>query len=225
MLTDRTDGASVLDALKLGVRGYLGKADGLRAVGDCVPRIADGERLIDPDLEQAAVMALGSFAQEGPRRLRDGGIAHATGAGDPGDGERRVHDAAGGHALGISPRTVETHVAKLYRKLGVRTRVQAVSRAAPARPDRALTGRRPRQKALTTSPQLPIADREPNNPRIHRRTGSPPTRRRAGRSAACGARRHRAADRRPSRHGGAGRSRYRGRGDRDRQPGAAHRAS
>ena len=32
--------------------------------------------------------------------------------------------------LGISPRTVETHVAKLYRKLGVRTRVQAVSRAA-----------------------------------------------------------------------------------------------
>ena len=32
--------------------------------------------------------------------------------------------------LGISPRTVETHVAKLYRKLSVRTRVQAVARAA-----------------------------------------------------------------------------------------------
>jgi DNA-binding CsgD family transcriptional regulator len=32
--------------------------------------------------------------------------------------------------LSISPRTVETHVGKLYRKLGVRTRVQAVSRAA-----------------------------------------------------------------------------------------------
>jgi len=31
--------------------------------------------------------------------------------------------------LGISPRTVESHVAKLYRKLEVRTRVQAVSRA------------------------------------------------------------------------------------------------
>ena len=35
-----------------------------------------------------------------------------------------------GRRLGISPRTVETHVAKLYRKLGVRTRVQAVARAA-----------------------------------------------------------------------------------------------
>jgi DNA-binding CsgD family transcriptional regulator len=34
-----------------------------------------------------------------------------------------------GTRLGISPRTVETHVAKLYRKLEVRTRVQAVSRA------------------------------------------------------------------------------------------------
>jgi DNA-binding CsgD family transcriptional regulator len=31
--------------------------------------------------------------------------------------------------LGISPRTVETHVAKVYRKLEVRSRVQAVSRA------------------------------------------------------------------------------------------------
>jgi DNA-binding CsgD family transcriptional regulator len=32
--------------------------------------------------------------------------------------------------LEISPRTVETHVAKLYRKLDVRTRVQAIARAA-----------------------------------------------------------------------------------------------
>jgi DNA-binding NarL/FixJ family response regulator len=30
----------------------------------------------------------------------------------------------------ISPRTVETHVTKLYRKLQVRTRMQAIARAA-----------------------------------------------------------------------------------------------
>jgi DNA-binding NarL/FixJ family response regulator len=35
-----------------------------------------------------------------------------------------------GSRLRISPRTVETHVGKLYRKLGVRTRLQAVSVAA-----------------------------------------------------------------------------------------------
>jgi DNA-binding CsgD family transcriptional regulator len=35
-----------------------------------------------------------------------------------------------GRRLGISPRTVETHVSNIYRKLNSRSRVQAVSRAA-----------------------------------------------------------------------------------------------
>ena len=34
--------------------------------------------------------------------------------------------------LGISPRTVESHISRTYRKLSVRTRVQAVTRAAQA---------------------------------------------------------------------------------------------
>ncbi len=130
VLTDRTDGAAVLDALKLGVRGYLGKADGLRGVGDAVRRIAAGERLIDPELEQAAVMALGTFA----KHAREGSEVAASLT--PREREILVLVSHGatmqqvGTRLGISPRTVETHVAKLYRKLGVRTRVQAVSRAA-----------------------------------------------------------------------------------------------
>jgi DNA-binding NarL/FixJ family response regulator len=130
VLTDRTDGASVLAALKLGVRGYLGKADGLRRVGDAIRRIADGDRLVAPDLEEAAVMALGRFA----RQAREGSSVAA--ALTPREQQilrlisegHTMHQV--GSTLGISPRTVETHVAKLYRKLGVRTRVQAVSRAA-----------------------------------------------------------------------------------------------
>lgn len=31
--------------------------------------------------------------------------------------------------LGVSPRTVETHIATLYRKLGVKNRVQAIAKA------------------------------------------------------------------------------------------------
>jgi DNA-binding NarL/FixJ family response regulator len=130
VLTDRTDGASVLEALKLGVRGYLSKSDDLRAVGDAVRRIAEGERLIDPRMEQAAVMALGAFAKQ----AREGSQIQASLT--PRELEILVMISGGstmrqvGSRLGISPRTVETHVAKLYRKLGVRTRVQAVSRAA-----------------------------------------------------------------------------------------------
>lgn len=129
-LSDRSDGAAVLEALKLGVQSYLIKGIALRALADAVRRTAAGERLIDPDLEQGAVMELGRFA----RKAREGSetasmLTHR---------EREIlgYISEGftmhqiGTRLGISPRTVETHVAKLYRKLGARTRVQAVARAA-----------------------------------------------------------------------------------------------
>jgi DNA-binding NarL/FixJ family response regulator len=120
----------VLDALRLGVRGYLGKADGLRRVGESVRRIAAGERLMAPNLEQVAVMALGRFA----KRAREG--SEMTASLTPREREILVMVSHGltmrqiGRSLSISPRTVESHVAKLYRKLGARTRVQAVARAA-----------------------------------------------------------------------------------------------
>jgi DNA-binding NarL/FixJ family response regulator len=130
MLTDRSDGLSVLGALRLGVRGYLDRSDGLRRVGEAVRRVASGDRLIPAEMEQEAVMALGAFA----RNAREG--SQIRGTLTPREREILVLISRGstmrqaGTRLGISPRTVETHVAKLYRKLGVRTRVQAVSRAA-----------------------------------------------------------------------------------------------
>ena len=130
VLNDRTDGAAVLDALRLGVRGYLGKADGLRKVGESVRRIVAGERLMAPDLEQVAVMALGRFAKQ----AREGSEINATFT----VRERQILAMVSeglsvrqiARKLSISPRTVESHTAKLCRKLGVRTRVQAVARAA-----------------------------------------------------------------------------------------------
>jgi NarL family two-component system response regulator YdfI len=129
-LSERSDGAAVLDALKLGVHSYLLKGTALRNLADAVRRTAAGERLIDPDLEQGAVMELGRFA----RKAREGSEKAALLT----VREQQIleHISEGmtmhqiGTRLGISPRTVETHVAKLYRKLGVRTRVQAVARAA-----------------------------------------------------------------------------------------------
>ena len=130
VLSDRADGDVVLRALRLGVRGYVTKAEGLRGLSNTIRRVLAGERVIAPGLEQDAVLALGRFA----RRAREG----AEVAADLTSREQQVLELLSegqtmrqiATRLSISPRTVETHVAKLYRKLGVRTRVQAVSRAA-----------------------------------------------------------------------------------------------
>jgi DNA-binding NarL/FixJ family response regulator len=129
VLTGRMDGTSVLEGLRVGVDAYLDEARGLRAIGSSIMRVALGERLIDPELEQAAVMELGRYARQAregselaalltPRELQILGLVSGG-----------LTMAAIAKQLGISPRTVETHAAKLYRKLGVRTRVQAVARA------------------------------------------------------------------------------------------------
>jgi len=130
VLSDRADGDLVLRVLRLGARGFVTKAEGLRGLADTIRRVLAGERVIAPGLEQDAVLALGRFA----KRAREG----AEVAAELTAREHQVLELlSDGHTmrqiatrLSISPRTVETHVAKVYRKLGVRTRVQAVSRAA-----------------------------------------------------------------------------------------------
>lgn len=130
VLADRADGDLVLRALRLGARGYVTKAEGLRDLATTIRRVVAGERVMTPELTKDALGALGRMAR------------HAREGADVGAGltprERQVLEllteglTIGQIAarFGISPRTVETHVAKLYRKLGVRTRVQAISRAA-----------------------------------------------------------------------------------------------
>lgn len=130
VLSDRADGTTVLEAMRRGADGYLTKADGLRHVGAAIRAVATGKRVIDPALEEAAVSQLGRFA----RQAREGAEVMGSLTGR----ERQILELLSeglttqqiGRRLGISPRTVETHVSKLYRKLEVRTRVQAVSKAA-----------------------------------------------------------------------------------------------
>jgi two-component system nitrate/nitrite response regulator NarL len=129
-VAERSDGVTVLDAMRQDVDAYLVKPDGLRRVGDAIRRVQEGERVIDPSLEQAAVVELGRFA----RQARES--SEVVGSLTPRELEILGLLAEGlttgqiGRRLSISPRTVETHVAKLYRKLAVRTRVQAIAKAA-----------------------------------------------------------------------------------------------
>jgi DNA-binding NarL/FixJ family response regulator len=123
-------GAGVLDALRSGVRAYVRTPDELMTLGDVLAQVAQGEVVVRLDLQRAAVAELGRLV----RRIREGAD---TGA-DLTPRERQVLRllAEGltarqiGSRLAISPRTAERHASGLYRKLHVRTRVQAVARAA-----------------------------------------------------------------------------------------------
>jgi len=130
VLSDRDDGPVVLEAMRRGVYGFVRKPDGLHELAETLTRIAAGEHVVPPELERSAVDELRRFARQ----------AHAASVVETSitAREREILALAAegftthqiGRRLGISPRTVEAHIAKLYRKLGVKTRLQAVARAA-----------------------------------------------------------------------------------------------
>ncbi len=68
VLAERADGDQVLRALRLGARGYLTKAGGLRDLGTTIRRVIAGERVMTPKLEKDAIGALGRMA----RHAREG---------------------------------------------------------------------------------------------------------------------------------------------------------
>ncbi len=130
VLTGLTDEHVLFESIRAGVDGYLEKTAGVRFVADALWRVARGERVFSRDQERVAVAELGRLA----RLTRAASGAQQVLS----DREIEILDlvATGltvkqvGSRLRLSPRTVETHLSKLYRKLGARNRVQALSRAA-----------------------------------------------------------------------------------------------
>lgn len=129
ILTGRTDDRSVFDSIRAGADGFLEKTAGVRFIADALTRVAAGERVFSPDQERSALQELGRMARRA--RASSGAQAIVT----PRELEILEFVSLGltvkqvATRLGLSPRTVEAHIAKLYRKLGVRNRVQAISRA------------------------------------------------------------------------------------------------
>ena len=126
LLTDRVDGGIALAAMRSNVRGLLLKPDALRDLAPTLRRVLSGDRVIDPALEESAVATLGRFA----RQAREGSQMEATLSPREMEILRLMGDGLTmrqiARRLDISARTVETHATKLYRKLDVTTRVQAV---------------------------------------------------------------------------------------------------
>ncbi len=129
VLTGRTDDQTVFESIRAGVDGYLEKTAGVRFIADSLARVAAGERVFTPDQERSALEELGRMA----RQVREASGVRASVTSR--ELEILEYVALGltvkqvASRLGLSPRTVEAHIAKLYRKLGVKNRVQAVSRA------------------------------------------------------------------------------------------------
>ncbi|MGH2529046.1 MAG: response regulator [Actinomycetota bacterium] len=133
VVSGRADDQTVFESIRAGVDGFLEKTASVRYITDALVRVAAGERVFTRDQERAAIAELGRLA----RRAREasGLIPGIT----PRELEVLGHLSRGltmrqvATRLGVSIRTVETHVAKLYRKLGASNRVQALARATDLR--------------------------------------------------------------------------------------------
>jgi DNA-binding NarL/FixJ family response regulator len=118
----------VLDALRSGASGFLGKSVEPEELLDAVRVVARGEALLSPRATRSLIARFLAQPREGTPDLRPDALSALT------DREREVvalvalglsnTDIAG--RLYLSPLTVKTHVNRAMAKLGVRDRAQLV---------------------------------------------------------------------------------------------------
>jgi two-component system, NarL family, nitrate/nitrite response regulator NarL len=128
ILSARNDQQALLEATSIPVDGYLDKGEAFTSIADAIFAVAAGRRLFSTDQDAEVMAGFGAFVQR--RRQRNETVGALT------TREKEVLELiaeglTGGQIarrLGVSQKTVESHVGRLYAKLGVRTRTEAVAR-------------------------------------------------------------------------------------------------
>jgi DNA-binding NarL/FixJ family response regulator len=129
-LTRVADDRTLFEAFSAAVDGVVEKGAGVTSIVDAVQRIAGGSRVFAPEHERRAMRELGRIVRSARESIRTPTLLTAREV----EvlqllAEGMTHQVVATR-LRISPRTVETHVRKSYRKLGVHNRVQAIRQAA-----------------------------------------------------------------------------------------------
>jgi DNA-binding NarL/FixJ family response regulator len=129
VLSRRDDPDALLEAMAAGVHGYLPKTASAQTIEEALRSIAAGGRAFTTEQESAAASRLGTRARMAGEASRM--LESLT----PRQREILMMITEGATAgemaarTGISERSVRSHITVLYRRLGVRNRVEAVARA------------------------------------------------------------------------------------------------
>jgi DNA-binding NarL/FixJ family response regulator len=130
MLTVSTSERDLVEAVRFGAVGYLTKDLSAEALSAGVRSAWQGDLAMSPRMAARLVRRLVSAGEHAPVDPDDPGLSSLS------PREREVlHRLADGltdreiaSALGLSPRTVESHVSSVLHKLGVRNRAEAAGR-------------------------------------------------------------------------------------------------
>ena len=133
VVSGRDDPAAVFESVRLGADGYLEKTGSVDDIAASVEAVGQGTKVFSVDHQRAVRGQLGDLVRRSRRA--------ASLAARMTRREREILEllAAGlstrliASRLGVSESTAEAHSRSLYRKLGVRNRVEAVHRAAQMR--------------------------------------------------------------------------------------------
>lgn len=123
VLTAYDDDPYIFAALRAGARGYLLKTAGPEELIRGIHMVYAGRSVLDPTVAERLVEELGGPTGGEPERLTERELEVLRLA------ARGLTNRAIGFRLGISERTVHSHLINIFAKLGVNTRTEAVLKA------------------------------------------------------------------------------------------------